>query len=252
MSITENPKIDRSFTYDSVNVYYKYKIAHFGNPSDLVLLTTVFNTPDELCAHLESVAKERGIPLDTCRRDTPYQWVQFIEAQPLPLQQEIWKYREYVYACSVLFIASFIKKHAGSDRIVILSSITRFIPPRFNINDHKFTIVGSVKLTSDIDITIQGPRSSFIISLLEDLFQYMSHTVNIPIRCWDVELYGDFKILQSVFINMSKFTKSNRTIVLLYVLISYFRSSHKKVNEINPIVLFLVKYCFQINKIYGR
>jgi hypothetical protein len=58
-----NPKLDRSFTYNSVNLYYKYKISHFGNPSDLVLPTAVFNTPDGLCQHLESVAKERGIPL---------------------------------------------------------------------------------------------------------------------------------------------------------------------------------------------
>lgn len=238
-------KVDRLFTYDSVNVYYKYKIAHFGAPSDLVLPTTVFKTSDDLCAHLETIAKERGIPLTACQRDTPYQWADFIKPHPLTLRQEIWKYREYVYACSVLFIASFIQSNiiAGVDSISVLPMKPRLLPPGFNINEHKFTIVGSAKLISDIDITIQGPRASFIISLLEDLYEYMSYTVHIPIRCWDVEFYGDFKILQSVFVNMSKFNKVNRLVILLYSLISYFRASHKKVNEINPIVIFLVKYC---------
>jgi hypothetical protein len=228
-----NPKVDRSFTYESVNVYYKYKIAHFGAPTDLVLPKTVFMTPDELCIHLEIIAKKSGIPLDTCSRDSPYRWVDYIMKHPVALQKEIWKYREYVYACSVLFIASYIQTHEGAEYIAILQSNPRLIPPAFSMNDHKFTIVGSAKLTSDIDITIQGPRSSFIISLLEDLYEYMSYTVNIPIRCWDIEFYGDFKILQSVFINMSKFNKSDRLIILLYALVSYFRSSHKKVNEIN-------------------
>jgi hypothetical protein len=248
MAVTENPKIDRSFTYDSVNVYYTYKIAYFGAPSDLVLPTTVFNTPDEICTHLADIAKERMIPLEACSRDKPYQWVNYIEKQSLTLQKEIWKYREYVYACSVLFISSLIQKNinAGADNIVILTSTPRFIPSGFNINEHKFTIVGSAKLMSDIDITIQGPQSSLIISLLEDLYEYMSYTVNIPIRCWDVEFYGDFKILQSVFVNMSKFNKSDRLNILIHALISYFRSSHKHVNEVNPILLFLVKYC-QVN-----
>jgi hypothetical protein len=247
MSVPENPKVDRSFTYDSVNVYYKFKIAHFESPSDLVLPTTIFNTPNELCEHLESVAKERRIPLDTCSRDEPYQWLNYIAKHPRLLQIEIWKYREYVYACSVLFIASYIQKHinAGANRIILLPSNSRFIPPGFNINEHTFTIVGSAELMSDIDITIQGPESSFIISLLEDLYIYMSYNVNIPIRCWDVEFYGDFKILQSLFVNMSKFNKSDRAIILSHALISYFRSSHKNVDDVSPIVLFLVKYCIQ-------
>jgi hypothetical protein len=241
--MVDNPKIDRSFTYDSVNAYYTYKIGYFSAPSDLVLPTTVFQTPDELCAHLDIIAKERGIHFEECSRDSPYTWVDFITKYPLPFQQVIWKYREYVYACSVLFIASTIQKHKGAETIEILPSRPRTIPPKFALNDHKFTIVGSAKLTSDIDITIQGPRSSFIISLLEDLYEYMSYTANIPIRCWDIEFYGDFKILQSVFVNMSKFNKSDRLIILLYALVSYFRSSNKKVNEINPIVMFLVNYC---------
>ncbi len=242
-----DPKLDRAFTYDSVNVYYKYKIGHFGAPDDLVLPTTVFTTPDELCTHLADVAKERGIPLDACDRDSPYIWMDFIGRHPVSMQHTIWKYREYVYACSVLFIASCIQNHqnTGSDRVVILPSHPRFIPPEFSINDHKFTIVGSAELMSDIDITIQGLCSSFIISLIEDLYQYMSYTVNIPIRCWDVEFYGDFKILQSIFVNMSKFNKTDRSLVLHYALISYFRSSHKKPNEVNPIVMFLIKYCIQ-------
>jgi hypothetical protein len=245
MAVPENPNVDRRFTYDSVNVYYKYKIAQFGTPSDPVLPTTVYNTPDELCVHLESVAKERGIPLERCASDTPYQWMNYIEKYPLTLQKEIWKYREYVYACSILFISSFIQKHVdtGDNSVVILTSHPRSIPYGFNINEHKFTIVGSSKLTSDIDITIQGSRSSFIISLLEDLYQYMSHAANIPIRCWDVEFYGDFKILQSVFVNMGKFNKSDRLTILVYALVSYFRSSHKHANKVNPIVLFLVNYC---------
>jgi hypothetical protein len=238
-----DPKIDRSFTYDSVNVYYTFKIAHFGASDDLILPTTVFITPEELCTHLADVAKERGIQLESCDRDSPYIWMDFIKKHPVTMQHQIWKYREYVYACSVLFIASYIEKNAASGRITILPSTPRFVPPEFSINQHKFTIVGSAELMSDIDITIQGPRSSFIISLIEDLYQYMSYTVNIPIRCWDVEFYGDFKILQSVFVNMSKFSKYDKTQILLYGLISYFRSSHKKVNEVSPIVLYLVKYC---------
>jgi hypothetical protein len=244
--MSSNPKIDRSFTYDSVNIYYKYKISQFAKQSDLILPTTNWNTTDELCAHLETVASERSLPLTKCSRDTPYQWTQFIESHPATVQQEIWKYREYVYACSVLFIASFIQKaiDAGNTSIAILSGL-RQIPANFDINKHKFTIVGSSKLTSDIDITIQGSTSSFLISLLEDLYEYMSYKANIPIRCWDVEFYGDFKILQNLFVNMSKFESSDKLITLVYALISYFRSSHKNYNQVHPIVSYLVNYCLQ-------
>lgn len=243
----DNPKIDRSFTYDSVNIYYKYKIARFGTPDDLVLPTTTFESPAQLCTHLETVASSRGLQLDSCAHESPYLWSKYIESLSETQQHEIWKYREYVYACSVLFIGPYIQKaqREGAQSVVILPSTSRRIPDGFNIDDHTFTIVGSSELMSDIDITIQGPRSSFLISLLEDLYIYMSYTGDIPIRCWDVEFYGDFKLLQSLFVNMSKFVDWQRLLILKYALMSYFRSSHKDVDKVNPLVIHLVNYCLK-------
>ncbi len=240
-----NPKVDRSFNYDSVNIYYKYKIARFGNPDDLELPTLIFETPDQLCAHLTTVAEERRIPLEPCSLESPYLWIQYINKYPDSLKQEIWKFREYVYACSVLFIGPYIQnaQSAQKEAVTILPSFSRVIPNNFSLDDHKFTIVGSSELMSDIDITFQGPHASFLISIIEDLYVYMSYTANIPIRCWDVEFYGDFKLLQSIFVNMRKFNASQRLLILKYALMSYFRASHKHVNEVSPLVRFLVTTC---------
>jgi hypothetical protein len=245
--MSTNPKLDRSFTYDSVNIYYTFKIARFGKPDDLILPTIIFESPMQLCTHLETVASSRGIKLDSCTRETPYVWSKYIESLPETQQHEIWKYREYVYACSVLFIGHYIQnaQRSGAKSIHILPSTSRHIPDGFTIDEHTFTIVGSSELMSDIDITIQGPRSSFLISLLEDLYIYMSYTGDIPIRCWDVEFYGDFKLLQSLFVNMNKFTDWQRLLILKYALMSYFRSSHKDVNNVHPLVIHLVNYCLK-------
>jgi hypothetical protein len=239
-----DPKINRSFTYDSVNEYYKYKIALMNPAASLVLPQVdgnpIYTSLDALCSHLVEVAKTHGIPLDACGSDVnTYTWGEYISAHPVPKQDEIWKFREYVFACSVLFVGALTQRVPENRSFQILESgqaPARYAPSDFAIQEHTFTIVGSAERTSDIDITIQGPCASFLISILEDAYLYMTEAEGVPVRCWDVEFYGDFKILQSVFVNMARFMPHQRLMVLKYAVMSYFRSTHQHARGVTPVL----------------
>ena len=221
-----NWKIDRPFTYEGVNGYYVNKITAFPTeglselprdiPQDITLLGT----------HLLTVAKEQGVSLTPCDLNHMYLWGELVTSTPAEKQAMLWRYREYVFSFSMRFVGQFVsQQQQQSYRIGSYSP--RVKPSTFRIEDHSFTIVGSSELTSDIDITIQGPHSSFLIAVIEDLFYTLTTDHGVPIRCWDVEFYGDFRLLRSVFVNFHKWTPSQRVLLLKYALVSYFRSTHQ-------------------------
>jgi hypothetical protein len=71
-----------------------------------------------------------------------------------------------------------------------------------------------------------GPYSTFLISILEDIFYRLTNQNGIPLRCWDIEFYGDYHVLDSLYINVAKFDTSARIKMLTFAYISYFRSTH--------------------------
>jgi hypothetical protein len=246
LDMATDPRLSRRFQHDSVDQYYKFKIRQFpptdGNP-DPILSSQKFESVEELCNHLHMVAKKMNVPLDTCTT-----WGEYIASLPKDAQKNAWKYREYVFATAMLFVGSYLS--TSPTVVSFLTGVKRPIPTDFDITAHSFTIVGSSKLESDVDITIEGPRSSVLISVIEDLFQHMTDACGIPIRCWDVEFYGDFHILQSMFVNISKFKALNRLIMLKYALISYFRSTGQgasKTPVVHPSVAYLAKKFLQEN-----
>lgn len=218
-------KIDRPFTYEGVNGYYMNKVAAFplraltelprDIPADVATLGTV----------LRETAAEQGLSLTACNVAQPYLWGQEMDRQG-ENQALLWRFREYVFGMAMRFIG----EYASSTTDVPLrigSNPPRIKPTAFRVEDHSFTIVGSSELTSDIDITVQGPHASFLIALLEDLFYTLTQDHGVPIRCWDVEFYGDFRLLRSVFINFHKWTYPQRVFLLEFALVSYFRSTHQ-------------------------
>lgn len=251
MAVVDNTwKIDRHFDYNSVNVYYINKIKSFQTDDIPNLPITMFETQEDLGKHLKSVASELGIELTPCDFENMYLWGSYLTSQPAEKHANIWKYREYVFGCGVLFVAHMIEKAQANNKIFVIlnKSTPRAIPGEFDINDHTFTVIGSSELMSDIDVTIQGPHASLLISAIEDLLISLTINQNIPIRCWDLEFYGDFKLLNYVFINFSKFNNIQRMILLKYALVSYFRSTHQVDNKtpvVHPNVTYLVRACLR-------
>ena len=218
-----DPRIDRQFTYESVNEYYTWKTAKFPEESAIELPSEIFQTSAELLSHLQTIASDYDISIPDCSK-TKYTWVEYIEYVDNPVAA--WKFREYVFACAMIFIGSYVK-HPRQN--VSFGPHSRIAPYDFSMTDTKFTVIGSAELTSDIDVTIQGEHSSFIISVLEDLFLQLNDS-GIPIRCWDLEFYGDFRLLKTIYINFSKFKNSQKLVLLKYGLTSYFRST----NQVDP------------------
>jgi hypothetical protein len=234
-------KIDRHFDYDSINFYYVNKIASYQTENIKNLPTISLNTLTEIGEHLRTVAAKLEIDLPKCGEDHKFTWATYLGNHPLDKQYDVWKYREYVFGCAMLFIAQYIK---SEDFYIKILDKPRIIPKSFNIKEHSFTIVGSSELMSDIDITIQGKHASFLISVIEDLFIYLTTYENIPLRCMDVEFYGDFHLLGSLFINFHKFSNFQRLLLLKYAIVSYYRSTQQ--GDIHPNVEFLIKHCLKL------
>jgi hypothetical protein len=228
-----NWKIDRPFTYEGVNGYYVNKIAAFPIEVLAELPREIPSDLAELGTHLRQAASEQGLTLTPCDPAHMYLWGEEIARQGK--QALLWRYREYVFALSMRFIGQLAASPEAAAPLRIGAHPPRIRPATFRIEDHSFTIVGSSELTSDIDITIQGPHSSFLIAILEDLFRTLTEDHGIPIRCWDVEFYGDFRLLRSVFVNFHKWNPSQRILLLKYALVSYFRSTHQ-VTQRPPVV----------------
>ena len=248
-------KINRTFDYTSVNYYYTNKIKAFPTADITVLPETDFDGLNVLGQHFKEVAATLGLELPKCELDDMYLWSAFLSKIPAEKHSNAWKFREYVFGCAMIFIGRYVAGAQAAtpppDALILLEAHNRPMIPNFSIKDHSFTIVGSSELTSDIDITIQGPHSSFLISLIEDLFIALTVKDYVPIRCWDVEFYGDFHLLQSMFVNFQKFSKNQRAILLKYAIVSYFRSTHQVENKpptIHPNAEFLIKHCLKVLK----
>jgi len=223
-------RVDRRFTYDSVNTYYLWKTNKFPGET-IPLEKDSFDSIESLVANFQSVAARLGVALSECGVE-PYTWVKYIGEAADP--NATWKFREYVFCSSMIFDGKYLAT-ADKSLPVKIGEFSREIPSDFSIEEYMFTVIGSSELTSDIDVTIQGPSSSFLISVLEDLFITMNG-MGIPIRCWDLEFYGDFKLLKSVYINFTKFSTYQKLLLLNYALISYFRSTQQSDPSAKPVL----------------
>jgi len=227
VSASTNWKIDRPFTYEGVNGYYVNKITAF--PTD-GLAELPHDAPADipsLGTHLREIAAEVGLTLTPCDLAKPYLWGEELGRQSPEKQPLLWRFREYSFALAMYTIGQLSASASADTPPHIGSHPVRTQPATFRIEDHSFTIVGSSELTSDIDITIQGPHSSYLISLIEDMFLTLTTDHGIPLRCWDVEFYGDFRLLHSVFTNFRKWSPAQRLVLIRYALVSYFRSTHQ-------------------------
>jgi hypothetical protein len=204
-----NPNLDRIFTYDSILEYYTAKLASKTTNPLFPLLKESFVTLDDFGTHLQSIKLD--IHGDT--------W----EVMQTPINQAIWEFREYIFASSMLFLGTQLANLPPS---LTYFKLKRLIPSDIDLSKNTFTIIGSQKLSSDIDVTIQGSYTYIVIMLLEDLFEALTETYHIPIKHMDVEFYGDFRILKKLFINTNNFSNENRFRMLIYAYIGYFRSTH--------------------------
>jgi len=213
-----NPNLDRFFSYESVNEYFLAKISKFDF-HELTLPTTVFRTLEAFVSHIADVRKKYNIVFPVCSHSETFTWEAYINQQTRDSAIRMWVYRDYIFSLCMIHMG----KVLGDQR---LWSVHRTIPETLDITKNNFTVIGSQKLTSDIDVTIQGPHSAVVISVIEDIFQALTYDSGIPLRCMDVEFYGDFRILNNLFVNVSRFSTVQRQQMLQYAYISYFRSLH--------------------------
>lgn len=131
-------------------------------------------------------------------------------------QKEFWTLREWLF-CQVLVLAYLNFKEGN---------VSRPPPNGFKPEAYTFALFGSVKPTSDIDVSVEGPLASYLIAVLEDL--WLSATEN-PCSRWDIEFYGDFSMVldekkQSTFLNSREFNSAADKI-LPYVGASILRNA---------------------------
>lgn len=131
-------------------------------------------------------------------------------------QQEFWTLREWLF-CQILVLAYLNFKNG---------QVSRQPPSGFVPETYSFALFGSVKPTSDIDVSVDGPLASYLIAVLEDL--WLSST-GAPCSRWDIEFYGDFSMVldekkNPVFLNSREFN-SAASQILPYVGASILRNA---------------------------
>jgi len=219
-----NPNTGRRFEYESVKEYYDAKMSKFTS-----VLTPILRVPgplsiEGLIAHFKEVGA--GLLFPACALEpgaANTTWEATITAAGECKGESLWKFRDYVFATSMLWLTQFLE--TAGPIVTLGANPPREKPERFDIRKNEFTVIGSQKLTSDIDVTVQGPGAYFIIMIVEDLF----HTLTVagtPIRCMDVEYYTDFRIAKMAYVNVSHFDEAEKRSILKYAYISYFRSTH--------------------------
>lgn len=216
-----NPNLDRRFTYPSVKEYYDTKVTKFIDVS-LQLPNSLFNTVEDLVRHLRDVQGTLGITFPNCSLNSKFIWENYITSLDSELdKQKAWVYRDYVFSVCMIHVGIILGQGYQGQ-----IEVRRQRPSGFDITNNMFTVIGSQNLTSDIDVTVQGPHAAFVISVIEDLFEVLTYDHSIPLRCMDVEFYGDFRILTNLYVNVSLFSDADRLLMLEYAYISYFRSLH--------------------------
>ena len=215
--VNPNPNLDIEFTYSSINNYYNNKIT-VEKPK---LPSTVFHTTEDLGAHLKAVKDERNISFPK-----NFTWAKGANEQN-------WIFREYAFCTVMLHVPHQLK-----------NQVERNVPEDLDIKKNTYTVIGSQMISSDIDVTMQGPHAVTLIAVIEDMFEHLDK-YDIPFSKLDIQFYGDFRILSKLYVNVGKFTDEQRRTMLRYAYISYFRSV-KKPSPVSPLarrlgLLFLKK-----------
>lgn len=234
----------RSFDYESVHKYYTEKtrssvegglkaLPTTGPAMEAPLLsTTIFPTLHAFSDHLHEVQSRLNVTLKTCKkensswfrffRESKFDWPSVVEetkARSLDKATHLWQFREYAFSLLLIHMGRIL----GPSRLWA-DSIKRDIPRDVDIRENRFAILGSNALTSDIDVTIKGPHVSVLISVFEDVCTKLSEKYGIPMNCMDIQCYGDYHVLNDLYVNVSLFSKDHRIDMLRYAYISYFRS----------------------------
>jgi hypothetical protein len=226
------------FTPEAIQKAYNWRTKSFNGKEDhQTLPTEVFIDKDAFCAYLRTQADTDEISVTK----TPYVWGDYLKEFSESDQPKVWKFRDFVFACMMQFIGSYVPAQTGA--ITFLEK-ERSIPPGFDIAKHSYTIVGSVTPASDIDITIEGDQAAFLIAIIEDLALYMTFNSDTPtpIRFWDVEFYGAYLPLSKLAINVAKLTMLQRLVLLQLALVSYYRSTGQTNRDTSPTIHPNVEY----------
>lgn len=106
------------------------------------------------------------------------------------------------------------------------SKTHRRLPEGFATEQYRLSMFGSEKLTSDIDVTVEGPHASFLIASLEDAWLSLTGS---PCSRWDIEYYGDFLMFldeqgQKSYLNSREFDDST-TKIMPFVGVSILRNT---------------------------
>jgi hypothetical protein len=147
--------------------------------------------------------------------DSGFSWHD-IKQYSIEEQKEFWTLREWLF-CQVLVLA-YLNFQSGQ--------VSRQPPSGFKPETYNFALFGSIKPTSDIDVSVDGPIASYLIAVLEDL--WLSATGK-PCSRWDIEFYGDFSMVldekkNPVFLNSREFNSAADQI-LPYVGASILRNA---------------------------
>lgn len=150
-----------------------------------------------------------------------------VQAFPMDVQQDLWLLRDWLNENIFAHVVRTIQeaKAKNLDQVE-QGGYARQFPSGFNIGDYVFFSFGSSKVTSDIDVTIEGPHASFLIACLEDAWLVLTGKGS---RVWDVEYYGDFlmfhdvKTASDIFLNSRRFEPYKERI-MPYVGVSILRN----------------------------
>lgn len=214
------PNADVPFIYEGVNTYLKWKVGQIG----VSLPEPLANPPSDVSDLVRSLleyAKVKDVSIPECAGNHAYTWEKKMNNLSDAEKESLWIYREYVFSSVILWVGNYFS--AGHTTFQLGENPVRDFTGH-DIRENRFTVVGSVNKTSDIDVTIKGPASYVLIAVLEDIFLYI-HNSGIPIKCWDVEFYGDYHLQNDMFINVQNFGQDNLLKILRYAYIGYFRSS---------------------------
>jgi hypothetical protein len=199
-----NPNLDIEFSRSSINNYYNNKIQD-EKPR---LPTTLFESIEDLGRHLKEEHKI-SFPKN-------FKWAE-------DANETQWIFREYAFCTVMLQLPHLLHKQTE-----------RYVPEELDIKENTYTVIGSQMISSDIDVTVQGPHAVILIAVIEDMFEFLENKYDIPFSKLDIQFYGDFRILSKLYVNVGKFTDEQRRTMLRYAYISYFRSV-KKSNQVSPL-----------------
>jgi hypothetical protein len=193
-------------------VFFTEQSIHDHLKRRLGVVPTHPEVPDLQYTDLESLADNIGVNSTV---ENEFDWAK-IKYYKEPQQWEFWVARELIFAKVLLYIL----------RAVGAGTIKRPPPNGFNLDDYTLNMFGSSKPTSDIDVSVEGPRASYLIAILEDTWLELTGQAT---RRWDVEFYGDFLMLyedtpKETFLNSRNFSGAAEKI-LPYVGASILRNT---------------------------